>query len=117
MIAAWIYAALCLVTALFQVALYLGAPWGGWTQGGRHPGALPPRNRTLALATALFLLALGASVLATRDGGTRIPGWIATALTAAVFLSHVVSPSRSERALWAPVTAVMLGAALWAMLG
>lgn len=116
MIAAWIYAGLCVVTATFQVALYLGAPWGRWTQGGRYPTVLPPGNRTLAIATALFMLALGASVLGAADGGTPVPGWIATVLTGAVFLGHVVSPSRFERALWSPVSAVMLGAALWVML-
>jgi hypothetical protein len=62
-----IAAALLGVTALFQISLAGGAPWGAASWGGRHPGKLPPSYRIASgVVGVLFypvvaLVALGAA--------------------------------------------------------
>lgn len=121
MIGAWVFAGLCAAVVGFHLAVMLGAPLGRLTQGGRHPGALPGRNRVLAgvsavLTVAVALVLLGAAGQGPVQDGPRGMGWLAVGFAALALLANLATPSRAERRLWAPVCAVMLLAALVVML-
>lgn len=109
----------------FQCALALGAPWGHLTMGGRFSGRLPGPMRVAAVAQALVLVLAGGVVLA-RAGVVALPQWLASAstliwavvgLSAVSLLLNLITPSRAERRLWAPVVAVMLASSLVVALG
>jgi hypothetical protein len=111
--AAIVYAVTSAVAALFQLAIGAGAPWGTYTMGGRFPGTLPPAMRLAAIAQALLIVAMALVVLA-RAGVTLISRarrrlvWAVVAFNAVSLLLNLITPSTGERALWAPVAAVLL---------
>lgn len=118
-IAAWIFGACIAVLTLFQLALALGAPWGSLAMGGRFPGRFPPAMRVAAIVQIAIYGLLAAIVfvrasLAFPDmfEPSRIAVWVVVALMAAGTLLNLITPSRWERRLWAPVAAVMLAASL-----
>ena len=49
MIFAYLFFALSVFIAAFQLALAFGAPLGEFTLGGKYPGKLPPKIRVLTL--------------------------------------------------------------------
>lgn len=113
---ALLYAALAALPATMQIALAAGAPLGRFTVGGRFPGRLPGPWRVLALVQAAILAGMACAVL-DRAGVLNLglpPAAIhaAIALTALTCLANAISPSRPERLVWTPVTAVMLAKAL-----
>jgi len=63
---------------LFQLALALGAPWGAMAMGGKFPVRLPSTMRIAALAQAVSAIL------------------------------NMITPSKRERMLWAPVSVVFL---------
>jgi len=111
MIVAGIYAALCSVLVVFQLALVLGAPWGHLTQGGRFRGRLPLQGRILAALSAVLLVAMALAILSVAGqwpGWPRWTGWPALGVTALTTLANLATPSAPERRLWGPVTLVLL---------
>lgn len=112
--AALLYTLLALMVAAFQAGLALGMPWGALAMGGAFPGAYPPRMRVAAGAAVVIVLALAWVVRRAAGGaGWAQRGvWGVVALMALGLALNLASPSRSERALWSPVVAVMLAAAL-----
>jgi hypothetical protein len=113
--AAWIFAGLSAGVVLFHLLVIAGAPWGAWTMGGRWPGVLPWPARGLSALSALMILGM-AGVLLTRAGvlRRRTPRGAMGAtlvLSGLAVLSNAATPSAPERALWLPVTLVMLAAA------
>lgn len=104
---AWLHAALCGGVIVFQICLIFGAPWGRLTQGGRVDGPLPGLGRLFA-GVSVVCLGLIAAVFQSLAGlGPAFPLWSAyTALSfmALGVLANIVTPSRAERRLWAPVT-------------
>lgn len=118
-IAAWIFATLLTVLVLFQLALAAGAPWGALAMGGRFPGRLPPAMRIAALAQVAIYGLMGAVVFA--RAGSALPGWfeashiavwVVVGVMALAVALNLVTPSRWERRLWAPVAIVMFAAVL-----
>lgn len=107
---AFIYCAVILGVIGFQVALILGAPWGRITQGGQIEGPLPLSGRIVA-AVSIFLLVGMALAILSADG--RWPGWPswtgwgAVAMNAGMMVLNWITPSRSERNLWGPITTVI----------
>jgi hypothetical protein len=94
--------------AAFQTALALGAPWGAAAWGGAHPGVLPPRLRAASTAGAVAWVG-AASVAAGVVGGETARRRVlrgATGFAGLSVLLNAASPSRIERALWVPLTAV-----------
>jgi hypothetical protein len=123
-IAAWLFGAGLGVLTLFQLALAAGAPWGGLAMGGRFPGRFPPAMRMAAVVQVAIYGLMGAVVFA-RAGMilpdmfdmSRIAIWVVVVLMAAGVMLNLITPSKWERRVWAPVAAVMFAASLRVALG
>lgn len=113
--AAWIFVLITLGVIAFQLALAAGAPWGEYAMGGAYPGQFPPALRVGAVVQALLLAGL-AAIIAARGGliSTNRPrliqilAWVVVAFSALSFALNSITPSAGERAIWAPLTLVML---------
>lgn len=121
--AAWTHAVLTGVVVAFQLALAAGAPWGRAAMGGRYPGVLPPPMRAASLVQPVILAGLSGLVLA--RAGVALPGWreaaesgvwLAVGVGAVAAVLNLITPSRIERAIWAPVTMAMLACSAWVAL-
>lgn len=119
-LAAIVFAGLCVVLAVFHHCIILGAPWGHLTMGGRWKGALPVPARGLSLVSALLLVGMAFAVLSLAGLTGRTPPAFVLPLLAAymglAILAHVFTPSAPERRLWLPVILVMsglLGVLIW----
>ncbi|HZA50502.1 MAG TPA: hypothetical protein VE549_07165 [Myxococcaceae bacterium] len=104
-----VFATLIAVSTLFQLALAAGAPWGHLAMGGRYPGRFPPGPRVAAVVQGALLTAMGVCVLA-RAGwlsqtwsGLRAAAWVVVGISALSMIMNWATPSKPERALWAPV--------------
>jgi hypothetical protein len=116
-VAAWLAAAGFLIVAAFQVALVLGAPWGEYTQGGTASGPLAASGRILAaLSCALSIIMAGAILARAGEGPLRrlprrvvtVLAWITTGFAVLTVVLNLITSSAGERALWAPVSIVLL---------
>lgn len=117
--AALVYAGLTLIVALFQVGLALGAPWGEAAMGGAIKGAFPPRLRVAAVVQIAILAALAGVVLS--RAGLALPEWRATSqwlvwgvvgFGALGVVLNLITRSRLERRIWAPVAVLLFASAL-----
>ena len=117
---AWVFAGLTGVVIAFQLALAAGAPWGVCAMGGRFPGVFPPPMRVAAVVQAALLAAIAGVVLA--RAGLALPAWQAAsawliwavlAFCALAAVLNLITPSRIERMIWAPVTILMLACAVF----
>lgn len=124
-IGATIAAVLFTLVALFQLAVVLGAPLGEYTQGGANKGTLPAQGRTFAGVSAALVLVMAAAMLARTERGPlrfaprrliAVLAWITTTYAGVGVILNLITPSAVERAVWAPVTAVMFAACLVTML-
>jgi hypothetical protein len=116
-VAAWLAAAIFLIVAAFQAALVLGAPWGEYTQGGGTSGALASSGRLSAAVSCMLSIVMAGAILARAGEGPlqRLPArvvtvlaWVATVYTAVAVVLNMITRSTAERALWAPVSIVLL---------
>ena len=116
---AHLYALGCLGLVFFQIALIAGAPLGEFTQGGQHRGALPAKGRVIAALSIPVLLFMGLAILSAAGFPgldlRRWTGWAATVVSALSCAANWATPSKRERAVWGPVTLVMLALALYVM--
>jgi hypothetical protein len=113
--AAIAYAGLVALTIVFQFCLIAGAPWGRWTQGGRHDGPLPVTGRIGAGVSVLVLVFLASAIASAAGMPPHWPGWtawVALGIQAASTLLNWITRSRVERLVWGPVTTVMLSLSL-----
>ena len=110
-------ASLFAVVMVFQVAVALGAPLGAYTQGGGITGILPAQQRIAAVASALVVAGMAMAVLAAVGIGpmrTSSPRakWAAllatTAYSGVAVAVNLATHSTAERALWAPISIVLL---------
>lgn len=114
-ISAYIFSVLIAVVVLFQLALALGAPWGAMAMGGKFPGRFPAAMRIVAVIQAGLLIFIALIVL-TRAGVvfTEYADISKTAIWGIVIFSligtilNIITPSKKERMLWAPVSFTLL---------
>lgn len=108
----------------FQAALILGAPWGAFTQGGRHPGSLDALGRGIAAVSIVLLFGMAQSILAQDGKGvfknvnrkiTRVLAWMSTAYAALGIIANIATPSQGERLIWAPISTVIFVLSLMTM--
>ena len=113
--AAWVYCAVTAVVVAFQLCLVAGAPWGAYAMGGVHPGEFSTALKIGACVQALLLVAMAGVVMA--RGGLALPRWrrasrrwiwAIVAFAAVSLVLNLATPSAGERALWAPVAALLL---------
>jgi hypothetical protein len=109
-----IFAIVALIAVLFQLALAAGMPWGHLAMGGRYPGKFPPQMRVGAIIQAALLAFLGMIVLS--RAGVAFPGlydlsntliWVAVAVSGISLVLNILTQSKWERILWAPIALVM----------
>ena len=113
--AALLYAIISFGVVAFQLALAAGVPWGAFAMGGAFPGQFPPALRIAALVQAALLVGLAVIVLA-RAGlilpiwsrASRWLVWIVVAFSALSLVLNLITSSRGERAIWAPVAFLLL---------
>jgi len=110
----------------FQVALVFGAPWGAYTQGGRTDGALGSSGSLLAAISCVILLMMGAAILARVGEGplkrasgrvVTVLAWFTTIYAALAVVLNLITPSTSERAVFAPTTILIFALVVTAMVG
>ncbi len=114
-IAAQIYLFFTFLVVLFQMAMAAGAPLGHLAMGGKYPGQFPPKLRVAAIVQMLLLIGLG-GIIAVRAGIWADPWfelsqnliWVVVAVNGLSLIGNLATPSKFERILWAPVTAIML---------
>jgi thiamine transporter ThiT len=117
--AAWLYTAVSAGVVFFQLALAAGVPWGTYAMGGAFPGRFPPAMRVAALVQAMLIAGIAVVVLS-RAGlaftgwsrASRRLVWIAVAFSALSLVLNLITPSPSERAIWAPVALLMLASSV-----
>jgi hypothetical protein len=114
-IIAYLFIFLILIVILFQIALALGAPWGEFAMGGRFPGRLPPRIRLLNVVQIVVLLFFIIVVLAKSQLAfpglypfSRVAIWFVFGFFILGTLMNIITPSKKERLIWAPVNAILL---------
>lgn len=107
-------------TALFQLAIVLGAPLAEYCYGGKSTGKLILSLRLLSVLGTLFYFASAGHYLAQLGvfsplldaSGNQIVNWLFTiALTIAAVFSNLTK-SDKERRLWGSTTITMAIAAL-----
>ncbi len=110
-----IFLVLTAIVILFQLALALGAPWGEYALGGRFPGKLPPGLRVATLIQILVLLFFAVIVLSWSGlafsafySFSRGAIWFVVGFFVLGSILNLITPSKGERLLWAPVNIVML---------
>ena len=111
---AYLFAFLALIVFLFQIALAAGMPWGHLAMGGRYPGKFPPNMRIGAVVQGALIAFLGMIVLS--HAGVAFPGlanlsnyliWVAVAISVISLVLNLITQSKWERILWAPVGLLM----------
>jgi hypothetical protein len=116
---AYLFAFLALIVFLFQIALAAGMPWGHLAMGGRYPGKFPPNMRVGAIIQGALIAFLGMIVLS--RAGIAFPGlsnlsnvliWVAVAISGISLVLNLITQSKWERILWAPVGLLMLVSSL-----
>jgi hypothetical protein len=118
-IAAWAYAGVSAGVVAFQLALAAGMPWGEFAMGGAFRGAFPPAMRAAAVVQAA-LIALEVVVVLARAGVilprwarvSRWLIWVIVVMGGIALVLNTITPSARERAIWAPVAAILLAASL-----
>lgn len=112
------------VVVLFQLALAAGMPWGSYAMGGKYPGQFPPPMRVAAIVQALILAALALIVLVRADRLWPVLSsfadgaiWFVVAFSAISVILNSITRSKRERAIWLPVTLVLLASSLVVALG
>ncbi len=92
--------------------------------GGKFPGTFPPAMRVTAIVQCAVLAFLSAIVLS--RAGLLLPGWrsfsspaiwFVVAFSAVGTLLNLITPSKWERRIWAPVSSLMLAASLLVAIG
>jgi len=123
-IAAILFAILIGVVILFQFGLMAGLPWGEYAMGGKFPGRYPPAMRAACVVQIAILALLGLIVLS--HAGQLLTEWHSFASRAIWFVVgfsavatvlNLITKSKRERAIWAPVSVLLLAASLTVAIG
>jgi hypothetical protein len=114
-IAAIVYSVLAGIVVLFQITISAGAPWGKFTMGGFYLEVLPKKLRIAALvqallvvATALIVLVEANLLLAELLSISRVGIWIVVVIYFVSSILNLITSSRWERRIGAPIAISML---------
>lgn len=110
-----VYSTLMVIVVLFQLCLAFGLPWGEASMGGKFPGKYPQKMRIVALINMLILSCLIIIVLVDSDlwlpqfkSISSIGIWFVVAYAVIAVILNIITPSKIERKIWAPITALQL---------
>lgn len=105
---------------LFQWALALGAPWGEYAMGGKYPGKFPVTMGIAAMIQSFILLFL--LLIVTSKSKIAFVEWSVFSESAIWFVVgfsviasvlNLITPSKKERMIWAPVCLILLISSLF----
>jgi hypothetical protein len=103
------------ITALFQLALAMGAPWGKIAMAGKYPGKFPNKMRIVAVFQ-MFILLFFIWIALVKTGHVN-PEWknFSDSFIWAVFgfslvatILNTITPSKWERIIWMPISIILL---------
>ena len=105
---------------LFELAVVLGAPLGDFTAGGKYPGRLPAKARAFrffyiggwSLLLGHYLAQTGVLTPLLDSSLNQVVNWILASAIALGIYANSRSLAKKERALWMPLSLVMLVCAL-----
>ena len=114
--AAWFLVISYASTALFQIAIVLGAPLGEYSYGGRTVGKLPSRYRVSSVFSVLLMFAIAGHYLSYLGILTPlvseelfiVANWALVGFAAVAALLNNITKSQKEKRLWGGVTVAML---------
>lgn len=114
-ISAIIFAIFSAVLVLFQLGLTIGMPWGEASMGGKFPGKYPPKMRVASLLNS-FVLCFVAAIVLTKSGMllpqfksfANVTIYFVVGFSAIATILNIITPSKIERKLWAPVATMLL---------
>jgi hypothetical protein len=116
---AYIFCAFTAVTIIFQLALALGAPWGEMAMGGKFPGRFPLKMRVAAIIQMVLLLLVAFIVLVRAEllfveyfEISRLAVWFVVALFVVSSILNIITPSKKERMMGAPIAIILLTCSL-----
>ena len=123
--AVWLAVVSLSFTALFQLALVLGAPLGEYAFGGQHRGRLPIGFRIGSAISALVYLGIAGHYLAQigifnqllPNSLNSLVNWGIVGLTVLSLILNSISRSKLERKLWVPVILLLLTCSVIIALG
>ncbi|NCV37635.1 MAG: hypothetical protein EBW70_06440 [Actinobacteria bacterium] len=107
-------------TALFQIAIVLGAPLGEYSYGGQNPGVLKLPFRIASVFSALVMFAIAGHYLAQLGvftplldpAGNSIANWGFAVFAGLSAIANNITRSQKEKRLWGGTTIAMLLAAV-----
>ena len=107
-------------TALFQLALALGAPMGEYAYGGQLPGKLPIAYRISSAFSFLLMLAIDGHYLAQlgvvprllRADHNQVVNLALVGFASLAAIMNNITRSKKEKQLWGSTTIAMLIAAV-----
>lgn len=107
-------------TALFQIAIVLGAPLGEYSYGGQNPGILKLPFRIASVFSALVMFAVAGHYLAQLGvftplldpAGNSIANWGFAVFAGLSAIANNITRSQKEKRLWGGTTIAMLLAAV-----
>jgi hypothetical protein len=107
-------------TALFQIAIVLGAPLGEYAYGGQNPGVLKLPFRIASVSSALVMFAVAGHYLAQLgvftplldQAGNSIANWGFAVFAGLSAIANNITRSQKEKRLWGGTTIAMLLAAV-----
>ena len=107
-------------TALFQIAIVLGAPLGEYSYGGQNPGVLKLPFRIASVFSALVMFAVAGHYLAQLGvftplldpAGNSIANWGFAVFAGLSAIANNITRSQKEKRLWGGTTIAMLLAAV-----
>ena len=107
-------------TALFQIAIVLGAPLGEYSYGGQNPGILKLPFRIASVFSALVMFAIAGHYLAQLGvftpvldpAGNSRANWGVAVFAGLSAIANNITRSQKEKRLWGGTTIAMLLAAV-----
>ena len=107
-------------TALFQIAIVLGAPLGEYAYAGQNPGVLKLPFRIATVFSALVMFAIAGHYLAQLgvftplldQAGNSIANWGFAVFAGLSAIANNITRSQKEKRLWGGTTIAMLLAAV-----
>jgi len=109
-----------LIVSLFQLALSLGAPWGKIAMAGKYPGKFPIKLRISAVFQMILLLFFiwialvkGEKVNIEWKSFADKMIWVVVGFSVIATILNIITPSKWERIIWAPICLIMLASSFW----